>query len=59
MIVKIMINKNYLNLLKFQKNFRTGKPFPFLILDNFFEKKIYEKISKDLENRTSKVFERV
>ncbi len=56
MIVKIMINKNYLNLSKFQENFRSGKPFPFLILDNFFEKKFFEQISKDLENRKSKVF---
>lgn len=55
MILKIMINKNYLDLSKYQDNFRDGKPFPFLILNNFFEKNFYEKVSKDLNNRSSNV----
>ena len=55
MLIKNMINPKYLDLSKYAPDFRSGKPFPFLILDNFFEKNFFEKLSKDLDDRSNKV----
>ena len=45
-----MINKKYLNLEYLKSNFLKGKPFPHLILDEFIDVILFEKITQEFDN---------
>ena len=55
MIVKIMINDKYSNLDKYLDKFRSSKPFPYLILDNFFKKSFYNQLCTELSHGMTKI----
>ena len=46
-----MISNKYSKLNTFCKEFLNAKPFPYLVLDNFFEKKFFYKITNELNNK--------
>mgnify|MGYP001971466183 CR=1 FL=1 len=55
MLHKNMINSKYLDLSKYVQDFRSAEPFPHLILDDFFKKSFFQKISEDLHKSNTKV----
>lgn len=44
-----MINKKYQDLTYLNKEFCNAKPYPHIVLDNFIEKNIFQKITEDFE----------
>ena len=50
-----MINDKYSNLDKYLDKFRSSKPFPYLILDNFFKKSFYNQLCTELSHGMTKI----
>lgn len=44
-----MLNKKYLNLCDYQKEFSNAKPYPHIVLDNFIDENLYTSITNDFE----------
>ncbi|MDC1356379.1 2OG-Fe(II) oxygenase [Pseudomonadota bacterium] len=50
-----MINNKYKDLNKYIDEFNTSKPFPHLILDNFFTKNFFEELCFELSHKSKKI----
>jgi hypothetical protein len=47
-----ILNKEYINLRNYSREFADAKPYPHIVLDNFLDKSFFSQI--DIENFSSK-----
>ena len=50
-----MINDKYLTLDNYQDTFRSAKPFPYLVLDDFFQKDFFQALNAEIKSRKTAI----